>query len=98
MQMKIKYPAALVVLASTLGAFPAYADDALNLFNRMRDAVHSLSYAGSLVYVQGNEMSTYQIKHTIEEGAEKQRKKSTVFPSLSCSRYNLVKSKFIPLI
>ncbi len=72
MQMKIKYPAALVVLASTLGAFPAYADDALNLFNRMRDAVHSLSYAGSLVYVQGNEMSTYQIKHTIEEGAEKE--------------------------
>lgn len=71
--MKIKHCASIFVAVSTLTTLiPAQADEALDLFNRMRAAVHSLNYTGSLVYLQGTNPSTYQIKHTVENGAEKE--------------------------
>ncbi len=73
MLMKIKHSLTLGVAAVALTALvPVRADDALDLFNRMRAAVHNLDYAGSLVYLQGTNPSTYQIKHTVENGAEKE--------------------------
>ena len=38
----------------------------------MRGAVHSLNYTGTLVYAQGNTLSTYRIHHAVENGAEKE--------------------------
>lgn len=71
--MNVKYGAPLVVMAALAGAaVPAMADDATALIARMRNAVHSLNYSGTLVYAQGNDLSTYQIQHSSEGGAEKE--------------------------
>lgn len=75
MPMNIK--PSLVVTAIMLGgtlvcASPAMADEALDLLNHMRSAVHTLNYSGTLVYAQGNDLSTYQINHAIDNGAEKE--------------------------
>ena len=73
MSMNAKQFLPLAVLAGILvwsGA--ARADEAQDLLTKMRGAVHSLSYAGTLVYAQGNNLSTYQINHTLENGAEKE--------------------------
>lgn len=61
------------VMAGILGGMaPAMADEAVALLNQMRTAVHTLDYTGTLVYVQGNELSTYQISHVVENGAERE--------------------------
>lgn len=72
MAMNIKRPVSMAVLAALLASTaPVMADDATALLNQMRSAVHSLNYTGTLVYVQGNDLSTYQITHSVEGGAEK---------------------------
>lgn len=48
------------------------ADDAAALLAKMRSAMHTLNYSGTLVYAQGNDLSTYQIRHSNEAGAEKE--------------------------
>lgn len=50
----------------------ASADEAQDLLTKMRGAVHSLNYTGTLVYAQGNTLSTYRIHHAVENGAEKE--------------------------
>lgn len=73
MPMNVKNPVAMAVLAGVL-AWPVAgaADEALDLLAQMRNAVHTLDYSGTLVYAQGNELSTYQISHKLENGAERE--------------------------
>lgn len=73
MPMNVKYGVPLFVITVLAGSIPpAVADDATALVARMRSAVHSLNYSGTLVYAQGNDLSTYQIQHSNEAGAEKE--------------------------
>ncbi|MFN3785717.1 MAG: sigma-E factor regulatory protein RseB domain-containing protein, partial [Thiothrix sp.] len=51
---------------------PVWADEAAALLTKMRQAVHTLNYSGTLVYSQGNNLTHYQISHRLENGAEKQ--------------------------
>lgn len=53
-------------------ASPVMADEALDLLSKMRIAVHTINYSGTLVYAQGNDLSTYQINHAVDNGAEKE--------------------------
>lgn len=59
------------VFASSIFA-PVYANDAVNLLNQMNDALHQLEYQGKLVYLKDGEASTLSIRHTLEEGREKE--------------------------
>ncbi|MGB3917418.1 MucB/RseB C-terminal domain-containing protein [Thiothrix litoralis] len=69
----IKHTVSLAVLAAVLAwSTPSMADEASDLLAKMRNAVHTLNYSGTLVYSQGNELSNYQISHTLENGAEKE--------------------------
>lgn len=68
-----KHMVSLAVLAAVLAwSTPSIADEAGDLLTKMRSAVHTLNYSGTLVYSQGNELSNYQISHTLENGAEKE--------------------------
>ncbi|OQX00493.1 MAG: hypothetical protein BWK73_48285 [Thiothrix lacustris] len=69
----IKHSVSVAVLAAVLGwSAPSMANEAGDLLAKMRSAVHTLNYSGTLVYSQGNELSNYQISHTVENGAEKE--------------------------
>lgn len=73
MAMNVKQSVSLTLLAGMLAASPVVlASDAMSLLAQMRTAVHSLSYKGTLVYAQGNELSTYEISHLVEDGTEKE--------------------------
>lgn len=73
MPMNVKYSVSLAVLAGMLAwSTPSLADEAMDLLANMRNAVHTLNYSGTLVYAQGNELSTYQISHKLENGAERE--------------------------
>ena len=73
MPMNVKLSVSVAVLAGALLLpLSAAADEAADLLAKMRTAIHTLSYNGTLVYAQGNELSTYQISHTLEGGAEKE--------------------------
>lgn len=73
MPMNAKYTVSAAVLTATLAwSAQGMADEAQDLLAKMRNAVHTLSYSGTLVYSQGNELSNYQISHALENGAEKE--------------------------
>lgn len=73
MPMNVKKPLSFAVLAGALAWSAAgMADEAMDLLAQMRSAVHTLNYSGTLVYAQGNELSTYQISHKLENGAERE--------------------------
>lgn len=68
-----KYTVSIAVLVGVLAwSTPSVANEAGDLLAKMRSAVHTLDYTGTLVYSQGNELSNYQISHTVENGAEKE--------------------------
>ena len=69
----IKHCVSVAVFAGVLGwSASSMANEAGDLLAKMRSAVHTLNYSGTLVYSQGNELSNYQISHTVENGAEKE--------------------------
>ena len=69
----IKHSVSVAVLAAVLGwSEPSMANEAGDLLAKMRSAVHTLNYSGTLVYSQGNDLSNYQMSHTVENGAEKE--------------------------
>ncbi|WML90167.1 MucB/RseB C-terminal domain-containing protein [Thiothrix lacustris] len=69
----IKHSVSLAVLVAVLAwSAPSMANEAGDLLAKMRNAVHALNYSGTLVYSQGNELSNYQISHTLENGTEKE--------------------------
>ncbi|QQZ30181.1 hypothetical protein HMY34_16220 [Thiothrix subterranea] len=71
--LTIKYTVSIAVLAGVLAwSTPSMANEAGDLLAKMRSAVHTLDYSGTLVYSQGNELSNYQISHTLENGTEKE--------------------------
>ncbi len=71
--LTIKHTVSIAVLAGVLAwSTPSLANEAGDLLAKMRNAVHTLDYTGTLVYSQGNELSNYQISHTVENGAEKE--------------------------
>jgi sigma-E factor negative regulatory protein RseB len=68
-----KHMVSHAVLAAVLAwSTPSMADEVSDLLAKMRSAVHTLNYSGTLVYSQGNELSNYQISHAIDNGAEKE--------------------------
>ncbi len=71
--LTIKYTVSIAVLAGVLAwSTPSTANEAGDLLAKMRSAVHTLDYTGTLVYSQGNELSSYQISHKVENGTEKE--------------------------
>lgn len=50
----------------------AFANDAVILLNQMNDALHQLEYQGRLVYTKDGEASNLLIRHTVENGREKE--------------------------
>jgi len=73
MPMNVKHSVSVAVLMGLLAwSAPSMADEAMDLLAKMRSAVHTLSYTGTLVYAQGNGLTTYQISHTQVGGAEKE--------------------------
>lgn len=73
MPMNAKHRVMGAVMAGMLAwSAPGWADEAGDLLARMREAVHTLNYSGTLVYSQGNELANYQISHTLENGTEKE--------------------------
>lgn len=72
MPMNVKcHPFSWAVLASLVWSAPATADESTELLAKMRSAVHTLSYSGTLVYAQGSALSTYQVQHDISTGEER---------------------------
>ena len=62
-----------LLLISLLSITPivAMADQkAVTLLNRMNNALHELSYKGTLAYVRGDSLSTLRINHTVVNGVE----------------------------
>lgn len=58
-----------LLAAALLTGMPiqSVAAEAADLVSSMRHAVYNLSYSGTLVYSQGNELSTYQISHAANQ-------------------------------
>lgn len=48
-------------------------NEAVNLLNRMNQALHELNYKGTLAYLQGNTLSTLHIDHSVVNGVEGER-------------------------
>ena len=72
MRMKIETFLTNLLLAGVLlPSAPVYADEALDLLQKMRNALQTASYSGTVVYAQGTDLATYQISHTLQNGAEK---------------------------
>jgi len=65
-------PIAGLLIISMLGVTsPVIADEAaMNLLNRMKNAMHELSYKGTLAYMRGSSVQTLQINHTVVNGIE----------------------------
>lgn len=73
MPMNAKHNLTVAVMAGMLSwSMPGWADEAGDLLARMREAVHTLNYSGTLVYSQGNELANYQISHKLENGTEQE--------------------------
>lgn len=74
-QLKFVLPKfVLLILPVLVGSIftPVYANDAVSLLNQMNDALHQLEYQGKLVYLKDGEASTLSIRHTLENGREKE--------------------------
>jgi len=69
--LKIKKSSLTLVLAVLMTSV-AHANDAVILLNQMNNALHTLEYQGNLVYLKDGEVSNLSIRHTIENGAEKE--------------------------
>ena len=62
------------LLFVTLSPSTCFADEsAIQLLNRMNQALHQLSYKGTLVLVQGNNVSSLLIDHTVVNGVQSER-------------------------
>jgi len=65
--------AALLVFL-VLSPSVSYAEEsAINLLNRMNQALHELTYKGTLVLVQGNNVSSLMIDHSVVNGVQSER-------------------------
>ncbi len=62
------------IFISALFPVTAFADkNAMDLLNRMNQALHELNYKGTLAYLQGNSLSTLHIDHSVVNGVEGER-------------------------
>ena len=66
----------VVFILGALSFTPAFANEAVVLLNKMNHALRTLEYEGKLVYLKDGEASNLSIRHTIENGAEKE----VIFP------------------
>lgn len=58
----------------SLPFFSSYADEkAIEILNRMNQALHKLSYTGTLAYLRGDSLSTLHIEHLVNNGVETER-------------------------
>jgi len=70
----IKIIMGVVVSSSLLLPSLAKSDEvAMALLNKMNQALHQLSYKGTLAYLRGDELSTLHINHTVVGGVETER-------------------------
>ena len=52
----------------------SYADEsAIKLLNKMNQALHELTYKGTLVLIQGNNVSTLMVDHSVVNGVQSER-------------------------
>ena len=52
----------------------SYADEsAIKLLNKMNQALHELNYTGTLVLIQGNNVSTLMVEHAVVNGVQSER-------------------------
>jgi negative regulator of sigma E activity len=70
----IKHSVGIALLASAFSTPSVYADEeAIDLLNRMNQAVHKLNYSGTLAYLKDNTLSSLHINHTVVNGVESER-------------------------
>ncbi len=73
---KFKNRGLLVLLVLPLLSAPSisFADEnAIKLLNRMNQALHELTYKGTLVLIQGKNVSTLMIDHSVVNGVQSER-------------------------
>lgn len=76
MKSSFSLKASIVALLFSLVLSPSvsYADEsAIKLLNRMNQALHELTYKGTLVLVQGNNVSSLMIDHSVVNGVQLER-------------------------
>jgi len=62
------------LISTVMVSHSAYAgEEAIDLLNRMNQAVHKLNYSGTLAYLKGNSLSSLHIDHTVVNGVESER-------------------------
>ena len=70
----VKKSAGLVIALALVTPTVVAADEAaMALLNRMNEALHQLTYKGTLAYLRGNELSTLMIDHRLANGVESER-------------------------
>ncbi len=63
-----------VIFPLILAPSSSYADEsAIKLLNKMNQALHHLSYKGTLVLIQGNNVSSLMIEHSVVNGVQSER-------------------------
>ncbi len=69
-----KSVSALILMSVLAQPTLALAENAaIALLNRMNQALHQLNYTGNLVLIQGNNVSSLQIDHTVVNGVQSER-------------------------
>ena len=69
-----KSVSALVLISVLAQPTLALAENAaITLLNRMNQALHQLNYTGTLVLIQGNNVSSLQIDHAVVNGVQSER-------------------------
>ena len=64
---------ALVISFVLVPSFSFADEGAINLLNKMNQALHQLTYKGTLVLVQGNNVSSLLVDHSVVNGVESER-------------------------
>ncbi len=71
LSVSLKY---IILLLSLMTPSFVHADDAaVKLLNRMNQALHDLTYTGTLVYLRDDTLSTLHIEHIVNNGVESER-------------------------
>ena len=84
--LKAQWPGVVLAIICACGESVAGERSAAEQLDRMADAMRSLSYEGTLVYLHNNRLETLHIEHRIEHGQPRERLVSLNGPSRTMTR------------
>lgn len=74
LKFNMKFLFAALLISLSFSPIISNADDgAIKLLNKMNQALHQLTYKGTLVLVQGNNVSSLMIDHSVVNGVQSER-------------------------